>query len=196
MSNLLDGLFITLTLADRRKAGRRTKDKEQGAEKAAPAKKGSHAKAAAPHPKDEARGLPPLRFDPTNWTPLDRLTYVGRQECPCCGSAVRYVAGDLIRYFQNDKVGGQRTIRTRAFSARDQRFAHLPRTIQELPAEEHVCPACLYSAEIISGVFEHKQQIQMPLVFPEDQPVRAEVSHPRSRGKYQHKPNFDLHQPV
>lgn len=192
MSNLLDGLFITLTLADRRKGGRRTKD--TAAEKA-PAKQGSHAKVAAPA-KDEARALPPLHFDPSNWTPLDRLTYVGKQECPCCGGAVRYVAGDLIRYFQNDKVGGQRTIRTRAFSARDQRFAHLPRTIQELPTEEQVCPACLYSADIVEAVLEHKHGIQMPLAFPEEQPVPLAAPFPRSRGKYQHKPNFDLHQPV
>lgn len=155
MSDLLSGISLTLTLADRRK---------QKHPASAPC--AAKAKAAAPHskPLEPVKvPAPAPRFNPDTWIPLDRLTYIGIQRCSCCALETRYIAGDLIRYFQPENVGGQRTIRTRAFSAADQRFVHLARTIEELPAEEHTCPSCLYGANAIQAVLEHTHAVQIPL---------------------------------
>ena len=62
-----------------------------------------------------ARGAAP-RLPLDSFTPRRRVTYIGRQVCPCCERETLYIAGDLLEYAQHDRVAGLRTIRTRALS--------------------------------------------------------------------------------
>lgn len=114
-------------------------------------------------PHDTARGLKPFQFDPLDWTPLARVTLVGKQHCPQCDTSVTFIAGDLIRYSQKENVAGLKTVRTRAFSAADQRFAHLPRILEHLPQEDHVCPSCLSLQDTFEAIFLHSHPVQIPL---------------------------------
>ena len=114
-------------------------------------------------PHDTARGLRPFHFDPLDWTPLARLTLIGSQHCPSCDRTTQFIAGDLIRYSQRETVAGVRTVRTRAFSAADTRFAHLPRLLEHLPPEEHTCPTCLSLQDTLEAVFSHSHAVQIPL---------------------------------
>lgn len=114
-------------------------------------------------PHDSARGLRPFHFEPLDWTPLARVTLIGRQDCPACGHSTTFIAGDLIKYSQKENVAGLKTVRTRAFSACDQRFAHLPRIMEALPPETHVCPSCLSLQDTLDAVFDHIHPVQIPL---------------------------------
>lgn len=157
--DILAGISLTgITLADRRKT-----------KKADPtvARRGGQPPenngVSLPHAAEKPRRSPKLTFVMENWTPLDRLTYVGIQHCPECSRTTHYIAGDLIRYSQNDKVAGERTIRTRAFSAADTRFSYLPRRFETLTAETCTCPTCLSTSETLDAILLSTRSIQLPL---------------------------------
>lgn len=158
--DILAGISLTgITLSDRRR-------KTGGAPTPAPSQptngKGQQPTATSPAAPRPAK-TPKLHFVLENWTPLDRLTYIGVQSCPQCSRTTRFIAGDLIRYSQNDKVAGERTIRTRAFSAADTRFSYLPRRFETLTAETCICPECLAVGETLDAILLSTRGVQIPL---------------------------------
>lgn len=116
--------------------------------------KKTKAQAAAPQSpraKAKAAGATQAADPLSHYSPHRRVSYVGTQQCPCCGHSVEYIAGDLLEYWQFDRVAGLRTIRTRAFTARDYRWPGLPRELEYLTPEAVTCVSCLRTDGILSA---------------------------------------------
>lgn len=135
--NPLDALFEAV---DIRKIAKKVKPKAD--KKSEPKASGTpvHGTPKAPKP---AKGRTPSEWL-EHYTPHMRVTYAGVQQCQNCGKETHYVAGDLLEYWQKERVAGLRTIRTRALTACDERFRTLPRRIEYLQPESCTCLECLH----------------------------------------------------
>lgn len=105
--------------------------------------------------------VPRLPID--SFTPRRRVTYIGRQVCPCCERETLYVAGDLLEYSQHDRVAGLRTIRTRAFASSDYRWTNLPRAKEYLSPERVTCVECLEVDAQLDAILTGVGPVQFPL---------------------------------
>lgn len=141
---LLDGLVIP-------KLGRKAPTGPKKAKTATPVVRERQATGKAP--------VDPLE----NYLPRRRVLYIGRQVCRECGETTEYIAGDLLEYSHLDKVAGVRTIRTRAFNARDYRWTSLRRDMEYLQEESCTCPSCIRTDEIFTAVFNDTEALQLPL---------------------------------
>lgn len=109
-----------------------------------------------------ARGAAP-RLPLDSFTPRRRVTYIGRQVCPCCERETLYIAGDLFEYSQHDRVAGLRTIRTRAFDSSDYRWTNLPRAKEYLSPERVTCVECLEVDAQLDAILTGVGPVQFPL---------------------------------
>lgn len=109
-----------------------------------------------------ARGAAP-RLPLDSFTPRRRVTYIGRQVCPCCEREILYIAGDLLEYSQHDRVAGLRTIRTRAFDSSDYRWTNLPRAKEYLSPERVTCVECLEVDAQLDAILTGVGPVQFPL---------------------------------
>lgn len=109
-----------------------------------------------------ARGAAP-RLPLDSFTPRRRVTYIGRQVCPCCERETLYIAGDLLEYSQHDRVAGLRTIRTRAFDSSDYRWTNLPRAKEYLTPERVTCVECLEVDAQLDAILTGVGPVQFPL---------------------------------
>ena len=109
-----------------------------------------------------ARGAAP-RLPLDSFTPRRRVTYIGRQVCPCCERETLYIAGDLLEYSQHDRVAGLRTIRTRAFDSSDYRWTNLPRAKEDLSPERVTCVECLEVDAQLDAILTGVGPVQFPL---------------------------------
>ena len=105
--------------------------------------------------------VPRLPID--SFTPRRRVTYIGRQVCPCCERETFYIAGDLLEYYQHDRVAGVRTIRTRAFDSSDYRWTNLPRAKEYLTPERVTCVECLELDAHLDAILTGVGPVQFPL---------------------------------
>lgn len=109
-----------------------------------------------------ARGAAP-RLPLDSFTPRRRVTYIGRQVCPCCERETLYIAGDLLEYAQHDRVAGLRTIRTCAFDSSDYRWTNLPRAKEYLTPERVTCVECLEVDAQLDAILTGVGPVQFPL---------------------------------
>ena len=109
-----------------------------------------------------AKGRAP-RLPLDSFTPRRRVTYIGRQVCPCCERETLYIAGDLLEYSQHDRVAGLRTIRTRAFDSSDYRWTNLPRAKEYLSPERVTCVECLEVDATLDAILTGVGPVQFPL---------------------------------
>ena len=109
-----------------------------------------------------ARGAAP-RLPLDSFTPRRRVTYIGRQVCPCCERETRYIAGDLLEYYQHDRTAGLRTIRTRAFDSSDYRWTNLPRAKEYLSPERVTCVECVEVDAQLDAILTGVGPVQFPL---------------------------------
>ena len=109
-----------------------------------------------------ARGAAP-RLPIDSFTPRRRVTYIGRQVCPCCERETLYIAGDLLEYSQHDRTAGLRTIRTRAFDSSDYRWTNLPRAKEYLTPERVTCVECLEVDAQLDAILTGVGPVQFPL---------------------------------
>ena len=109
-----------------------------------------------------AKGRAP-RLPLDSFTPRRRVTYIGRQVCPCCERETLYIAGDLLEYSQHDRVAGVRTIRTRAFDSSDYRWTNLPRAKEYLTPERVTCVECLELDAHLDAILTGVGPVQFPL---------------------------------
>ena len=113
------------------------------------------------------RDRPPRRAAPRlpldSFTPRRRVTYIGRQVCPCCERETLYIAGDLLEYYQHDRTAGLRTIRTRAFDSSDYRWTNLPRAKEYLSPERVTCVECLEVDATLDAILTGVGPVQFPL---------------------------------
>ena len=125
------------------------------------------AKADATPKTDAPAKIRPNKDPLHGYAVQDRLTYVGTQVCPTCERTTNYIAGDLIRY-AHVETSGQKTVRTRAYSAVDSRFGDLKRTIEYLEAETCACPECLRLDILAESALASRGQL--PLELDTEQP--------------------------
>lgn len=109
-----------------------------------------------------AKGRAP-RLPLDSFTPRRRVTYIGRQVCPCCERETLYIAGDLLEYYQHDRTAGLRTIRTRAFDSSDYRWTNLPRAKEYLSPERVTCVECLEVDAQLDAILTGVGPVQFPL---------------------------------
>ena len=105
--------------------------------------------------------VPRLPLD--SFTPRRRVTYIGRQVCPCCERETRYIAGDLLEYYQHDRTAGLRAIRTRAFDSSDYRWTNLPRAKEYFSPERVTCVECLEVDAQLDAILTGVGPVQFPL---------------------------------
>ena len=113
--------------------------------------------------KSKAKSSVKKQIDATDFKPLDRVIYVGTQLCSRCGQTTRYIAGDLIRYWEFNKVAGLRTIRTCAYAAADHRFDKLKTSFDYLATTHCICVDCRLAEKVIDDFFAG-EPMQWPLL--------------------------------
>ena len=129
---------------------------------AKPAKAANEGRRPEPERDRPAKGHAP-RLPLDSFTPRRRVTYIGRQICPCCERETLYIAGDLLEYSQHDRVAGLRTIRTRAFASSDYRWTNLPRAKEYLSPERVTCVECLEVDAQLDAILTGVGPVQLPL---------------------------------
>ena len=149
---ILDG--ITLSLDYKRKKAPRAA-KQSGLKQSGQLVKSTE--------KPKTKSSVKKQIDATDFKPLDRVIYVGTQLCSRCGQTTRYIAGDLIRYWEFNKVAGLRTIRTCAYAAADRRFDKLKTSFDYLATTHCICVDCRLAEKVIDDFFAG-EPMQWPLL--------------------------------